>query len=335
MSITNSQISVTPREITCDQWHPELLGLRNRLPVRPREDIRGFYAAAAAAAELLPLELIRRLAEFRAIGNADGFLLLTGLPVDESELPPTPAGAPAPVDRPLLAMEAWLSLVARWLGLPTGYAELRNGTILHDVCPSPSAPYPSSETRRRGQAETPLEFHTEMAYHRRQPHYVLLACSRSDHESVASTLVASIRKALPLVDPADRQQLLAEPVPCNVDIAFQGGDPEGPIASVRVLHGDASDPFLGYDRGLLAPRAPAAERSVKALSDALDQVAEGVRLRPGDLIILDNYRTTHGRTPFSPRWDGRDRWLHRTHVRVPQLLQEPAEAADVVEFLPR
>src|SRR5699024_10659211 len=123
------------------------------------------------------------------------------------------------VNRPLLSMEAWLSLVARWLGLPTGYAELREGTILQDIYPSPGAHHLSSET-----SETLLEFHTEMAYHRRQPHYVLLACSRSDHERRAATLVASIRKALPLVDPADRRQLLAEPVPCNVDVAFRGGD---------------------------------------------------------------------------------------------------------------
>jgi agmatinase len=329
MTATTSQTHNTT-VVACDEWHDELLALRDRLPAEPRKDLRGFYAAAAAAAELLPLELIRRLAEFRASGNTDGYLLLTGLPVDESELPATPVSTPAPAGRPLVAMEAWLSIVARWLGLPTGYAELREGTILQDIYPSPGAHYLSSET-----SETLLEFHTEMAYHRRQPHYVLLACSRPDHEKRAATLVASIRKALPLMDPADRQQLLAEPVPCHVDIAFRGGDPEGPTTSVQVLHGDAADPFLGYDRELLAPRTPAAERSVKALSKALDQVTEAVRLRPGDLLIVDNYRTTHARTPFTPRWDGRDRWLHRTYVRVPQLLDEPAHAADVVEFVPR
>lgn len=316
--------------VACDRWHDALLTLRDRLPATPRQDLRGFYAAAAAAAELLPLELIGRLAEFRAHGNADGYLLLTGLPVDASELPDTPTSTPAPVDRPLFAMEAWLSLLARWLGMPTGYAELRQGTILQDIYPSPGAHHLSSET-----SETLLEFHTEMTYHRQQPHYVMLACSRSDHENRAATLVASVRKALPRLDPADRQQLLADPVPCMVDIAFRGGDPEGPTTSVQVLHGDARDPFLGYDRELLRPGTPAAERSLDALSKALDQVTEAVRLRPGDLLIVDNYRTTHARTPFMPRWDGLDRWLHRTYVRVPQRLDEPAQAADVVHFLPR
>lgn len=330
--ITTAPVSAveTPSVIACDRWYGELLAQRDRLPVKPRQDMRGFYAAAAAAAELLPLELLGRLAEFRAHGNAEGYLLLTGLPVNESELPVTPTSTPAPVDRPLFAMEAWLSLVARWLGLPTGYAELRQGTILQDIYPSPSAHYLSSET-----SETLLEFHTEMAYHRKQPHYVMLACSRSDHEQRASTLVASIRKALPLMEPAARQQLFAAPVPCMVDVAFRGGGTDGPTTSVQVLHGDAGDPYLGYDRELLAPETPEAARSLDALSKALDQVTEAVKLRPGDLLIVDNYRTTHARTPFTPRWDGHDRWLHRTYVRVPQRLDELAQAADVVTFVPR
>lgn len=41
-----------------------------------------------------------------------------------------------------------------------------------------------------------------------------------------------------------------------------------------------------------------------------DEVTEPVVLKPGDLLNVDNYRTTHTRTPFTPRWDGKDRWLH-------------------------
>ncbi|HEY5881359.1 MAG TPA: clavaminate synthase Cs1 [Nakamurella sp.] len=316
--------------VACDQWHDELRALRAVLPDPPRAEMRGFYEVAAAAAQLLPLELIRRLADFRANGNVDGYLLLTGLPVDPTELPSTPTSTPAPVDRPLVAMEAWLSLVARWLGLPTGYAELRQGTIMQDIYPSPGAHHLSSET-----SETLLEFHTEMAYHRRQPHYVMLACSRSDHENRAATLVASVRKALPLLAPDVRRRLSAVPAPCKVDIAFRAGDPVGPTAAVQVLHGDPDDPFLGYDRELLQARDPEEQRCLDELSAALDEVTEAVRLRPGDLLIVDNYRTTHARTPFTPRWDGHDRWLHRTYVRVPQRLAEPAQAADVVDFEPR
>jgi clavaminate synthase len=166
----------------------------------------------------------------------------------------------------------------------------------------------------------------------------MLACSRADHDRTAETLVASLRKALPLLDEQSRKQLLAEPVPCNVDVSFRGDDPEGlrgPVASVQVLFGDPDDPMLGYDRELLAPATPEAKRALAVLTAALDEVTEAVKLVPGDLLIVDNYRTTHARTPFTPRWDGADRWLHRMYIRVPERMEGTGEAGDVVQFVPR
>jgi len=322
--------SETTPVVSCDGWQEELLSLRTGLPTTPRQDLPGFFAAARETAERLPEELLHRLLDFRAHGNESGYLLLRGLPVLPEELPDTPTATPAPVERPLLAMEAWLALVSRSLGLPTGYRELREGTVFQDIYPSPGAHHLSSET-----SETQLEFHTEMAYHREQPDYVLLACSRADHERRAATLVGSVRRAVPLIGEADRRLLWEEPLPCLVDVAFRNADGSSPVASVRVLHAGAEDPWLGYDRELLAPESPEAQRSLQSLSDALDKVTEAVRLEPGDLLIVDNNRTTHGRTPFSPRWDGHDRWLHRMYVRVPQRLREPARAGDVVPFTAR
>jgi len=322
--------ALTTAIVPCDSWHDALLELRGSLPRTPRADLPAFFDAAARAAERLPEDLVHRLAEFRAHGNEPGYLLLRGLPHDSAELPVTPTATPAPVERPLLAMEAWLALVARWLGLPTGYRELREGTVFQDIYPSPGAHHLSSET-----SETLLEFHTEMAYHRQQPDYVLLSCSRADHEHRAATLVGSVRRAVPLLDDADREHLLAGPMPCLVDVAFRAPDGEGPVTSVRVLHGDPSDPLLGYDRELLAPASAEDRRGFARLGEALDKVTEAVRLEPGDLLIVDNFRTTHGRTPFSPRWDGEDRWLHRMYVRVPQRLSGSADAGDVVPFTPR
>lgn len=316
--------------LDCTAYADQLLPLRDLLPQRPREDLAGFLAAARSAADRLPAELAARLADFRHRGNLAGFLLLTGLPQDPAELPPTPTTTPAPDDRPLLAMEAWLSIVGRYLGLQTGYQELRAGTLLQDIYPSPGAHHLSAET-----SETLLAFHTEMAYHQHQPHYVLLACSRPDHERRAATLVASVRRALPLVPEPARRQLLAHPMPCHVDLAFRSAEQPDPVASVPVLSGDPADPMLGYDRELMTPADPAAGAALAILSEALDEVTEAVTLEPGALLVIDNARTTHGRTPFTPRWDGQDRWLHRSYLRVADRLDGPAAAGDVVGFVPR
>lgn len=319
-----------PSVMRLDDDADHLRALRARLPRVPRLDLSGFFATAAEVAQELPPELRRALRDFRREGNTEGYLLLTGLPVEESELPTTPTSTPAPVQRPLLAMEAWLALVGRELGLPTGYRELREGTVLQDVYPSPNAHYLSSET-----SETLLEFHTEMAYHRHQPHFVMLACSRADHERTAATLVGSVRKALTLVDDSVREALHRKPMRCHVDMAFRPAPDADPVYSVAVLDGPREDPLLAYDRELLDPVDLPAKQALATLSDALDEVTEPVLLGPGDLLIVDNYRTTHARTPFTPRWDGKDRWLHRMYIRVPERMDGTAEPGDVVGFVGR
>jgi clavaminate synthase/L-asparagine oxygenase len=324
--------TIESQVIDFSDHHALLAELRQQLPAKPRLGLPAFFEAARQAAERLPEDIRIRLESFRACGSSSGYLLLTNLPVD-AKLPATPISAPAPIDRPLLAAEAWLAIVGRTLGLPTGYRELNFGTLYHDVYPVPSAPYPFSAT-----SKTRLRGHTEMAYHVHQPHYVLLGCSRADHEHEAATLVASARKALPLIAPEHRAQLFAEPVPCNVDVWFRGTDPElrhGPAASVFVLSGPADDPQLRYDRELLAPDTPAAAAAVTALTDALDRVAETIRLLPGDLLVVDNYRAARACTSFPARWDGTDRWLHRLFVRDAERIYGPGKPGDVVRFLPR
>lgn len=317
----------------CTPYRDQLLSLAAELPDVPRADLYGFLEKAKEVSGRLPAELAAALDSFNANGSEDGYLVLRGLPVDEAELPPTPTSTPAPEDRRLLVMEAMLALFGRRLGLHTGYKELRSGTVYHDVYPSPGAHYLSSET-----SETLLEFHTEMAYHVLQPNYVMLACSRADHERRAETLVGSVRKALPLLDDETRGRLFDRKIPCCVDVAFRGGvDDPGAIADVKPLYGDEKDPFLGYDRELLAPEDPEDKEAVAALSKALDDVTVAVKLTPGDVLVIDNFRTTHARTPFTPRWDGKDRWLHRVYIRTDRngQLSGGERAGDVVTFSPR
>lgn len=47
-------------------------------------------------------------------------------------------------------------------------------------------------------------------------------------------------------------------------------------------------------------------------------------LEAGDLLVIDNAVAVHGRTPFTPRFDGTDRWLQRTFV-VSDLRSSDAE----------
>ena len=54
--------------------------------------------------------------------------------------------------------------------------------------------------------------------------------------------------------------------------------------------------------------------ALSALHHAVKHTTQQVVLAAGDILVIDNHRCVHGRTPFAPRYDGTDRWLKRALV---------------------
>ncbi|MFV0131545.1 TauD/TfdA family dioxygenase [Streptomyces sp. HMX112] len=79
-----------------------------------------------------------------------------------------------------------------------------------------------------------------------------------------------------------------------------------------MVFGDAQ-PYVRVDPTYTttAPGDDMAERAFSRLCRQLERALVPVRLRPGDLILIDNYRAVHGREPFRPRYDGTDRWMRK------------------------
>jgi L-asparagine oxygenase len=48
---------------------------------------------------------------------------------------------------------------------------------------------------------------------------------------------------------------------------------------------------------------------------AIEQCTQEIVLKTGDLLVIDNRNTIHGRKPFQARYDGADRWVQRILVR--------------------
>lgn len=321
-----------PSIIDCAPYQAELLALASTLPTVPRTDLYAFFEDAMRLAKSLPQELRDGLDDFNANGNLEGYLLLRGLPVEpDDELPATPMSSPPPEDRRLLNMEAMLCIVGGALGLLTaydqGYGNRRSITVLHELFPTPD-PHPLSGAT----SKTQLEFHTDLSHHAHQPNYILLSCSRGDHEGKAATLVGSIRKALPLLSDEVRDHLYDRVFTRR----FDAEDPQA-IAHVKALYGDKDDPYVSFNRSFLTAETPQDVAALNALSTALAEVTEPVLLTRGDLLIIDNFRIAHGRAPFTARWDGKDRWLHRAYVRTDRngQLSGGERAGDIVPFIPR
>jgi L-asparagine oxygenase len=81
-----------------------------------------------------------------------------------------------------------------------------------------------------------------------------------------------------------------------------------------VLSGDHARPSMVFDADLMIGVDPVAQEALEALSAATERCHTSVVLETGDLLVVDNNVSVHGRSPFTPRFDGTDRWLQRAFV---------------------
>jgi L-asparagine oxygenase len=198
-------------------------------------------------------------------------------------------------------------MVACGLGDPAAYLAEKSGALVQDV-----VPVPGRESFSGNAGSALLTFHNENAFHQHEPDYVLLLCLRADHDRIAGLRTACLREVLPLLSDASREALFAPefitapPPSFGADGATRSPQP--------VLFGAPEDPDMRMATIATRPLTPRAEAALVAFGEACDVAARTLLLAPGDMALLDNRVTAHGRTAFRPRYDGADRWVQRTFV---------------------
>ncbi|MEU6621410.1 guanitoxin biosynthesis L-enduracididine beta-hydroxylase GntD [Streptomyces litmocidini] len=289
------------------------------------------HRAAQVYAHELPRGLRTALVDFR-LTEPSGVLVVSGLPVDDASLGPTP-----PDWREKAAPDATLRLdipfllVACLLGEPIGWATQQDGRVMHDIFPIRAHEHGQIGW---GSAET-LAWHTEDAFHPLRTDYLGLMCLRNP-DGVETTF-ADIADAR--LDEATRAALAEERFRILPDDSHRpqnqvAGDHEDPEVAelmrrsaervesalrspepVAVLFGSPKDPYIRLDPYYMqGVQGEGEQRVLDEIGAALDSAMSGVALAPGDIAFIDNYRVVHGRKPFRARFDGTDRWLRRLNV---------------------
>ncbi|WP_159043340.1 TauD/TfdA family dioxygenase [Streptomyces sp. NBRC 110028] len=270
-------------------------------------DVPELLAEIEVAARWLPPRMARALSHFRRAGNPHGTLIVRNVPLDDT-LPPTPAGGVAPDwSRLPLATLAQLAAVS-WLGDVIAYADEKGGRLVQDV-----TPVRGDEARQENSGSVMLEMHTEDGFHPFKPDFLTLLCLRADHERRACTTSGAIGRALPLLS-AECVSALREPsfrIRHSSSFGHTGDDAGAVSPPLPVLSGPDAAPELVADFHAMEPLDDAAARAFGELHDAMCAVLVGTVLEAGDLIVIDNRSAVHGRTGFTPRYDGHDRWLRR------------------------
>lgn len=276
-------------------------------------------ASSPASAQHDPTERIStaladELAELRDLvqvpaGTAG--VVLSGIPVDPLPDPTPPswqeAEGTAPVQRMLL------TILATAAGTPFGWEGQQAGRLITDIVPTKGA----EATQTGAGSSTPLELHTEDAFHPgRATEFMLLGLRNPDR---VGTILSSISDAIGHLHPDDAEILAAPGAGIYPDSSYEGFDEatgEDPVSMITLWEVEGA-PRLRFDPAY-TPRTGADPdwwAAYDRLTKALRAEARQVPLGTGQLLIVDNDACVHGRAPFRARYDGRDRWLLRVNIQ--------------------
>lgn len=260
-----------------------------------------FLAEAAVMAHNLPDELRRFISAARI--HEEELFAVSGWPVDDAALGPTPESWEAASSCQTLRHEIVLALVASLLGDPFGMSALQDGHVVNHIIPLPGA----ESTVTAFSSTGGLEWHTENAGLDCRPDYLAFLCLRNPDQvpvTLSSPAGTGLAEATIEVLREPRFMVLAL----------------GPTGTVRVntpvLSGSRTTPYIRIDPVYMKARDGDAEAAA-ALTDICARLTEATRsFAPlqGDMYVLDNYQLVHGRPAFRPRYDGTDRWLIRVKV---------------------
>lgn len=280
-------------------------GAADSVAANPHSEPDAFVAQARAASLLLPDPLRGALAEMRTRRGAIA-LLIRGLPMPQL-FPETPrVRFDQLAHHTLLGTEGVLGALGSAVGEIFAYREWDRGHLVQNRYPIASH---AEIQAASGSAE--LVLHTEASFAAISPDHLVLLSLRDDPAGVARTSVCDIALALSDLPERTRERLKRPEFAFETD---QGTHTAGgrPVTKPHPIVRQGGR--VEYSRSLIGC-TPAASRALNEIATAFSACAVTVRLEPGDALVIDNRFALHGRTAFTPAYDGADRWLQRVLLR--------------------
>ncbi|MEV0388553.1 guanitoxin biosynthesis L-enduracididine beta-hydroxylase GntD [Nonomuraea sp. NPDC050643] len=296
-----------------------------------------FLADAGYIAQDLP-DGVRRLANTARLDDRKHAVLFSGGLVNDEAIEPTPwhwRDADTPGSR---VYGFLLVLYGALFGDMIGWATQQDGRVVTDVVPTPGQEdgLVSSCSKRE------LSWHTEDAFSPYRADYVGLYCLRSPTSTATTVSYVDMSEV-----PDDIAELLADdrftllpdlshdPDNNSDKQHYASAEAFDRLEGLRVdpprvpiLSGNLDAPVLRIDRDFVLPAADDADsaRALAWITRHLDGNLYEIPLSPGDACLIDNNNSVHGRRPFQPRYDGKDRWLKRVNVVTDLRRTRPGRA---------
>jgi L-asparagine oxygenase len=284
-----------------------LMGLAEEVTVSPRQSPELFCRQAHRAARRLPDRLTDLLSDFASKGTESGTMLLDSLPVEQ--IPPTP-----PDNRSHLGESTQLARVQAVINHACGqmlaYEAEGFGCLYQDMVPNRAMA--QSQTSMGSRVE--LELHTEQAFSSLRPDVLSLACLRGHPD--AKTYVLPAHHLIAHLTVFERELLRQKLWMTEVDPSFRleghdfiEGIQRGPLP---IIAGAEDDPTVVFDQDLMQGTTDQAHAMVQRVTEIYQAHRHAHTLTPGQILLVDNVRAVHGRSPFSPAFNEYDRFIIRS-----------------------
>jgi len=216
---------------------------------------------------------------------------------------PTPSALPVPATEENQRLnDEILKYASNW-GKPFGFAKEQGGRLVQDLFP-----IKKNETEQiSSSSKVDLEMHTETAFHSHAPRYVLLFCVRGDEN--AGTTLSFLTDVVSGLHDDEISILSQEMFITTIDKSFLDEGEEDVEIRTSVLRNGGNE--MVYDRTAMRGLTNEAQAALEQFGKLIQSNKQTIYLKTGEIAVIQNWRTAHGRTHFQPRYDGTDRWVKR------------------------
>jgi len=231
--------------------------------------------------------------------------------VEIGQVPKTPATPfPSSVagNSSKIAAETLLKY-AHQFGYPISYIQEQEGQLFQNIVPVHKTEAQQISTS----SKVELAMHTETAFHPYKPDYVMLLCLRGDPNAV--TTYANVDEIIKKLDLWVIATLTKQWFTTNIDISFRTKGQRDKSIPISVLEKTEDGYNFIYDYTFVKANDELSRAALEILHKAVQECVQEITLQSGDLLVIDNNKTIHGRKPFQARYDGTDRWVQRVLVR--------------------
>jgi len=294
-----------------------LIDLAFQITACPSKFPELFCIQSKECSENVPRRIKSLLQDFAKKGTPTGFILFKNISFDNfapslpfpisMNFPRTPDNNNKVGETTMLARVQ--SILINVIGEMISYEAEGDGRLFQDIVPVKKM---ENEQTSVG-SNTELEIHTEQAFSKLRPDILSLSCIRGD--LLAQTYILPVNYILENMNECEREILRLPFWKTGVDLSFKlngddfiEGDIRGPFP---IIYGDVEDPKILFDQDLMFGTTDDSNFLIKKITDIYYKYRNQHNLQSGEIILIDNLRAVHGRSPFYPKYDGNDRFLIR------------------------